>query len=89
MTIRTSTRALRRGLAAAGITILFGVATAGGAGAQDRPPTDTTGGCQFCHDHKDLPRPTPQPQPEPEPEPEDQPADPPPCDPRTQQCPTE
>jgi hypothetical protein len=86
MTIRTSTQALRRGLAAAGFSTILLVATAGAVGAQERQPTDTTGGCQFCHDHKDLPRPTPQPEPEPEPE---EPADPPPCDPRTQQCPTE
>jgi hypothetical protein len=89
MTIRTSTRAVRRGLAAAGITTLLAVTTAGGAGALGMQATDTIGGCQFCHDHKDLPLPTPQPRPEPEPEPEDQPSEPLPCDRRTQPCPTD
>lgn len=89
MTNRTSTQTLRRGLAAAALSTILVVATAGAAGAAE-PATDTVGGCQHCHIHKDLPRPTPQPQPQPEPEPEDDSSDDlPPCDRRTQPCPTD
>jgi hypothetical protein len=88
MTSTTSPRRLRRGLAAAGIAVLFLGASAGSAGAQEQP-TDTTGGCQICHVHKDLPLPRPEPEPEDEPDTgESQPDEPDPrCDPKIESCP--
>ena len=89
-TTNPSSGRLRRGLATAAIAFVLVGGSAGVAGAQERPPSDTTGGCQFCHDHKDLPLPAPDPEPDDEPDtgeslPDDEPD--PRCDPKIESCP--